>query len=67
MLLDLRRNVPFVELILLHAASVGQPRGVEDANLGKRLHMQNPPHSEAPELTTIPFWLVNSYKRGALV
>ena len=67
MILDLGRNVPFVEFILLYTASVGQSRGVEDANLRQRLHTPYPPHLKAPGLTIIPFLLVNSYKRGALV
>lgn len=37
-LLVLCHNAPFLEFILLDAASVGQSRGVEDTNLGKRLH-----------------------------
>ena len=36
-LLDLCRNAPLVDSILLYRASVGQTRGVEDANLGKML------------------------------
>ena len=43
-LLDLGRNIPLVDFILLHTASVGQSRGVEDANLGKRLHTPHLPH-----------------------
>ena len=35
--LDLSRNTPLVELVLLNTASVGQPRRVEDADLGQRL------------------------------
>ena len=65
MLLVLRRITPSVGLILL--CTVGQSRGVEDANLGNRLHIPHPPHSKAPAHTIIPFLLVNSYKRGALV
>ena len=41
-LLDLGRNAPPVEFIPLYTASVGQPRDVEDANLGKRLHTPYP-------------------------
>ena len=37
MLLDLGRNTLLVELVLLKATSIGQPRRVKDANLGKRL------------------------------
>jgi len=36
-LLNLSCNALLVELILLSSASVGQPRCVEDANLGRRL------------------------------
>jgi len=32
-------NAPHLEFILLSTASVGQPRCVKDANLGKRLHL----------------------------
>jgi len=35
-LLDLSRNTLLVDFILLDTASVGQSRGVEDANLGER-------------------------------
>ena len=59
-LLDLGRNTPLVELVLLNTPSVGQPRGVEDANLGKRLYTTHPPHPKVPALTIIPFLLVNS-------
>jgi hypothetical protein len=38
-LLDLSRNAPLVELVLLETASVGQPRRVENANLRKRLRL----------------------------
>ena len=37
MLLELFFNTSPVELVLLKAASVGQPRRVEDANLRRRL------------------------------
>ena len=37
MFCDLCRNTLLVELVLLKATGVGQPRRVEDANLGKRL------------------------------
>ena len=37
MLLDLSRNALLVELVLLKTTGVGQPRRVEDANLGRRL------------------------------
>jgi hypothetical protein len=37
--LDLFRNTPLVELVLLKTTSVGQPRCVEDANLRKRLRL----------------------------
>jgi hypothetical protein len=37
--LNLSRNTLLVELVLLNTASVGQPRCVEDANLGKRLRI----------------------------
>ena len=37
MLLDLGRNALPVELVLLRTTSISQSRGVEDANLGKRL------------------------------
>ena len=36
MLLDLSGNILLVEFILLNTPSVGQPRCVEDTNLGKR-------------------------------
>jgi hypothetical protein len=37
MILDLSRNTPLVELVLLKPAGVSQPRSVEDTNLGERL------------------------------
>src|SRR5258706_1575417 len=37
MLFDLGRDAPFVESITLETASVGQSRGIEEANLGKSL------------------------------
>jgi hypothetical protein len=36
-LLNLSSNILLVDLVLLNTASVGQPRCVEDANLGRRL------------------------------
>jgi hypothetical protein len=39
MVLDLSRNTPLVQLVLLNPACVGQPRRVEDTNLGKRLFL----------------------------
>jgi len=39
MLLDLSHNALLKEFILLSTASVGQPRCVGDANLGKRLRL----------------------------
>ena len=36
-------NAPLVEPILLYTASVGQSWGVEDANLGEKLHTPYPP------------------------
>ena len=41
MLLDLTCNTFLVELVLLNATGVGQPRRIEDANLGKRLRLVN--------------------------
>ncbi len=38
MLLDLSCNTFLIKLLLLRAASVGQLRGVEDANLENTLH-----------------------------
>jgi hypothetical protein len=38
-ILDLSDNTPPVELVLSNPASVCQPGRVEDANLGKRLHV----------------------------
>jgi hypothetical protein len=35
--LDLSGNTPLVELVSLDTAGVGQPRRVQDADLGKRL------------------------------
>jgi hypothetical protein len=57
-LLDLSRNALLVELVLLKTASVGQPRRVEDANLGKRLRILTMFKNLA--LTTMPFLLVSS-------
>ena len=37
MTLDLSGNTLFVELVFLDTVSVGQPRGVEDTDLGRRL------------------------------
>jgi len=37
--LDLGDNALLVELVLLDTASVGQPRGVDYTDLGKRLHI----------------------------
>ena len=56
-LLDLSDNLFLVELVLLNTSSVGQPRGVEDANLGTRLCIFTT--LEMPVLTTAPFLLVN--------
>ncbi len=44
MLLDLSRNTPLVELVLLKPAGISQPRSVENANLGERLFLL-PKHS----------------------
>ena len=66
-LIVLRRKVPLVEFILLYTVSVGEPGGVENANLGKRLHTPYPLHSKAPALTIMPFVLVNLYQWGAIV
>jgi len=37
--LDLGDNALLVELVLLDTLSIGQPRGVEYTDLGKRLHI----------------------------
>ena len=65
MLLDLFRNNPLAELVLLKTTSVGESRGVEDADLGKRLAYSL--RSKPSVLTTVPLVLVNSYKRAELV
>ena len=39
MLLDMIHNTLLVELVVLNTASIGQPRCIKDANLGKRLHI----------------------------
>jgi len=57
MLLDLGIDIPLVAFVLLNTTSVGQPRCVEDANLGKRLHILR---MRASALTTIPLLLVSS-------
>jgi len=57
-LLDLSYNAVIVELVLLETASVGQSRGVEDANLEKRLHVFA--CSQVPILTAIPLLLLSS-------
>ena len=67
MVLDLCRNSLVVEFILLFIASIGQSRGVKDANLRKRLPTPYSPQSKASALTVMPFLLVNSYKRAELV
>ena len=54
--LDLCRNTLLVKLVLLKTASVGQPRRVEDANLGKRLGILTT--LKRLILTTVPFLLV---------
>ena len=58
MLLDLSCNTLIVELVLLETASVGQSRGVEDANLEKRLHVFA--CSQVPVHTAIPLLLLSS-------
>ena len=55
-LLDLTRNARHVELILLNAASVGQPRRVQHANLGE----VRPTHRTILALTNMPLLLINS-------
>jgi len=57
MLVDLGINILLVEFVLLNTASVGQPRRVEDANLGRRLHILK---MRASALTTIPLLLLSS-------
>jgi len=37
--LELSENTPFVDLVLLDTLSVGQPRGVDYTDLGKRLQI----------------------------
>ena len=39
MLLDLIRDTLLVEFVVLDTASIGQPRCIKNANLGKRLHI----------------------------
>ena len=65
--LDLCRNSPVVDFILLYIASIDQSWGVVDANLHKRLPTPYSPQSKASALTIMPFLLVNSYKRAELV
>lgn len=60
MVLDLSCNALLVELVMLD--TVDQPRGVEDANLGReklRVNAQSP-RSQAPALTTTPLVLIIS-------
>jgi hypothetical protein len=56
-LFDLSHNT-LVKLILLNTASVRQPRGVEDAYLGKKLGI--PTVFKIPAHTMRPFLLVSS-------
>jgi hypothetical protein len=57
-ILDLCRNTRFVELILFKTPGVGKSRGVDDANLGKRLRTFS--RFQMLALTTTPFLLVSS-------
>ena len=57
-LLGLSRNTLPVKLVLLKLVSAGEPRCVEDANLGKRLRPRSA--SKFSARTTIPFLLVSS-------
>jgi len=56
-LLNLGRNTFLVALVLLNTPSVGQPRRVEDADLGKRLRLVI--MFTMPALTTMPLLLLN--------
>jgi hypothetical protein len=55
---DLGLNTLLVELVLLRISSVGEPRSVKDANLGKTSCAV--PYCQTLALTTMPFLLVNS-------
>ena len=55
---NLSSNIFLVELVLLDTASVGQPRGIEDAHLGEKLRILIT--LKTPALTTMPFLLLIS-------
>ena len=56
-ILDLIRNTPLVDLVLLNPASVRQPDGVKYANLGMRLRTVTT--FTKLTLTVMPFLLVS--------
>ena len=56
MLLNLSSDISLVMFVLLNTTSVGQPRCIEDANLGRRSHILT---ILASKLTTRPLLLVS--------
>ena len=58
MIVNLSRNTLLVELVLLKTTGIGQPRRVEDANLGRGYSYSR----NTLTLTTMPFLLLTSWR-----